>query len=355
MAEKKVGIKFEIIGLGHAGSKLAEEFFKLGYKSLAINTSPQDLEKIKGPVTLAIDITGTGKDRTKALDTVRRKKDTILNTVRKVFSTREHALLLAGLGGGTGSGSIVEIAEYLKTIKFKHVSVLVMLPLTEEDGASKRNALAALKEISLATSTGTITSIMIADNSLMFKQFPHTKITEFWNIANTEIVKPLHAFNVMCTYPTKYTALDPQEFVSLMTTTGCMTFGRSKLNFYDEQTVINMLSDHFKSGLMAEGFDLYSAQKGGAIIIGDNEQLSKIPKESETLIFDLFSEYINGGTLFRGIYESTEYPLTVYSIIAGLDVPYEKVKNLKDEVKTSKEISDRKQFNVDQSAFDIDE
>ena len=58
--------KFAIVGVGQGGSRLAETFWKLGYRRVAvINTAPQDLKSVKVPVAnkLLVGGKGAGKDR----------------------------------------------------------------------------------------------------------------------------------------------------------------------------------------------------------------------------------------------------------------------------------------------------
>ena len=353
MNNKNVGISFDIIGIGHAGSKIAEQFFKLGYKTFVINTSPQDLALINGPTKLAISSSGAGKDREKAKDLLERSKEVVIRSILSIFpANKEHVILIAGLGGGTGSGTIIKIAEYLKEVNYKNITVLIVLPLKKEDPTSKKNTLKALKEIGLATATNTITSIIIADNSLIHKLYPNLSITDFWTKANEEIVKPIHAFNSMCTMPTNFIALDPQEFRNLITTKGCITFGKSNLKFYDDETIVTTIEKHFDSGLMAKGFSYYDAIAEGIIILGNPTELSKIPKKQEELIFSQFINYINGGTQYKGVYSSEEYPLMIYSMITGLGIPYEKVEDLKKECKQQDQIKSNKEFKINTSAFD---
>ena len=49
VAEKERSIKFGIIGSGQAGSRLAEQFYAIGYPCVAINTALQDLKHINIP------------------------------------------------------------------------------------------------------------------------------------------------------------------------------------------------------------------------------------------------------------------------------------------------------------------
>lgn len=64
--DMSVSIKLGVVGVGQAGSRIAQEFGKLGYHSYAINTSKQDLEFIDIPthkkLLLEGSLGGTGKD-----------------------------------------------------------------------------------------------------------------------------------------------------------------------------------------------------------------------------------------------------------------------------------------------------
>ena len=44
--QNKIGLNFGFIGVGQCGGNIANEFNKLGYKSIAINTSNTDLMKL---------------------------------------------------------------------------------------------------------------------------------------------------------------------------------------------------------------------------------------------------------------------------------------------------------------------
>ena len=64
--DKNVSINLSVIGVGQAGSRIAEEFHKLGYDTGVINTSAQDLEYIdvmsNQKLLLEGSLGGTGKD-----------------------------------------------------------------------------------------------------------------------------------------------------------------------------------------------------------------------------------------------------------------------------------------------------
>ena len=352
---KNVGINFNIIGLGHAGSKIAEEFSKLGYNTLAINTSPTDLANIQGPVKLAIHNAGAGKDLSIAKSLFEDNRTKILDTVNRTFSNKEFTILIASLGGGTGSGTIVPMAEALKNVGYENILSMIVLPLDDDGILSMKNSLQTLKDIAIAVQNEIITSIILIDNSKMYNMHPNTSISEFWKIANREIVLPIHTFNTMSTYPTNYTAIDPQDLTVIFTTPGCMTFGMSKLSQFSVKDINEMTAEHFDSGLMASGFDRYSASVHALIITGDANELKKIPKESETKLYELFSSYTHGGKQFKGIYEQKDYPLIIYSIIGGMDLPIDKIKKLKKLSKQEDIIEKKKQFNADLSIFDDEE
>ena len=74
--------KFAIVGVGQGGSRLAETFWKLGYRRVAvINTAAQDLKSIKVPREnkLLVGGHGAGKDRKVAENIFRENREDILD------------------------------------------------------------------------------------------------------------------------------------------------------------------------------------------------------------------------------------------------------------------------------------
>ena len=78
--------KFAIVGVGQGGSRLAETFWKLGYRRVAaINTAAQDLKPLKIPENnkLLIGGSGAGKNREVAKEIFQSHREDILDFLKK--------------------------------------------------------------------------------------------------------------------------------------------------------------------------------------------------------------------------------------------------------------------------------
>ena len=146
--------KFAIVGVGQGGSRLAETFWKLGYRRVAvINTAPQDLKSVKVPVAnkLLVGGKGAGKDRKVAEDIFKESREDILDFLKRTFKGGfDRALVCLGAGGGTGAGGgplVIDIVHDLcKTYGIENadtdarVGAVVALPTRAEGSKVQSNA-----------------------------------------------------------------------------------------------------------------------------------------------------------------------------------------------------------------------
>ena len=108
-----VAVKFGFIGLGQGGGRLAETFYKLGYRNVvAINTTDSDLKQIKIPEEnkLNLNVGGAGKSLTAAATAAAAKREDIYALIAGKFSAPpELTFLCFGMGGGTGTGVSTQV------------------------------------------------------------------------------------------------------------------------------------------------------------------------------------------------------------------------------------------------------
>ena len=91
------------------GGRLAESFFKLGYKkSLVVNTAQHDLDGLTSfpqeqkMLMSTGTVGGAGKDMTKGKEVAEKHSQEILERLQKIFGKVDRILICAGSGGGTG-------------------------------------------------------------------------------------------------------------------------------------------------------------------------------------------------------------------------------------------------------------
>ena len=108
----------------------------------------------------------------------------IMRTIAEQSLYRVDAfLVVAGLGGGTGSGGAPAIAEQLKSVYDQPVYALGVLPSSDEGKLMTDNAKAAIKELHRITD-----GILIFDNDIWKTE--GVPLGECYKTMNSELVKP---------------------------------------------------------------------------------------------------------------------------------------------------------------------
>src|SRR5665213_1804565 len=80
-------INFGVIGTGQAGSRLAQQMYKLGYDSLAINTAAQDLEFIDIPESNKLLLDNSVGGSAKDLELGREMSEQYRDKIKSLIST----------------------------------------------------------------------------------------------------------------------------------------------------------------------------------------------------------------------------------------------------------------------------
>ena len=141
--ESKGSLKIGIIGAGQCGGRIAESFYRLGYtKSISINTTAQDTNIIPNKMIFNIPNKpgGAGKNMNEASDAFKDYKDKLYNGMTEIFGKVDHIFVCAGLGGGSGAGTIVQTLELAKKYMEyngydepnKRVGAIITLPTVGE-------------------------------------------------------------------------------------------------------------------------------------------------------------------------------------------------------------------------------
>lgn len=194
-------MKFFIIGFGQAGGKILDLLIEnekvrgtdSGLKSLAVNTARTDLMGLKHvPMDnrLLIGQThvkghGVGTDNKMGTKVTQEEIDNILNIIdNKGTHEIDGFLLIAGLGGGTGSGGTPVLAKYLSEMYSEPVYTLGILPASEEGKLYSFNAARSIVSL-----TKYVDNLILLDNgSWKFEGF---SLHESFNKINEEVVKRL--------------------------------------------------------------------------------------------------------------------------------------------------------------------
>lgn len=156
-------MKLVVVGLGQCGGRIADEFARLNSRArsrrgmtvitgvFAVNTDAADLSGLTGiskdhrhRILIGSRKTGghgVGKINELGAEIAREDADKIVDAIRttKGFFETDAFLLIAGSAGGTGSGAISVLTQFLKERYIdKPIWDLVVLPFEHEESTEER-------------------------------------------------------------------------------------------------------------------------------------------------------------------------------------------------------------------------
>jgi cell division GTPase FtsZ len=161
------------IGFGQAGGKIVDMFLeqdkklgRTGFRAIAVNTARTDLMglkqiELKDRILIGQTVVkghGVGTDNAAGARITLDEADSIISAIdRRGTHDVDAFMVVAGLGGGTGSGGTPVLVRQLKKIYHEPVYVLGILPAPEEGKLYSFNAARSLT-----------TLIKEADNTFVF-------------------------------------------------------------------------------------------------------------------------------------------------------------------------------------------
>jgi len=331
--------KFAVVGVGQGGSRLAETFWKLGYRRVAvINTAAQDLKPISIPEKNKLLIGGkggAGKDRKVAKSLFENQREDILDFLKKTFKGGiDRILVCVGAGGGTGAGGgplVVEICHDLcqtfgveNSSEDAKVGAILALPTKSEGSRVKNNAQQTAEELIKFATEGTLSPLIILDNERIKHLYPKLSVNKFWSTANTSICSLFHLFNKIACQDSEYTAFDKADLDTVMAS-GIISFGavpvKAKEGGIEETDISHAVRDNLKKNILAN-IDVATGNVAACVVIGDKDTLDETPQESLEHGFDQLTRSLgDGSTVHRGIYHTSKKGLVVYTIIGGIEAP----------------------------------
>lgn len=360
------GVKWGVIGAGQAGGRLAEQFYKFGYPACVVNTAKQDMTLLEIPeqnkLFLDYALGGAGKDMAVGEAALLEYQDNIISLMRSTFGQDvETIVICVGGGGGTGSGAAYNLVKMVARFGLP-VTVLYTLPLNSEGSLTKANSIRALDLIARLTAQDQVNALVIVDNSKIEQIYPNVSTSQFWQVANFDIVNTLNMFNTLCRCDTKYDSLDPMDFVRIFSVGNCSIYGKIEIPVEIEGGQVLMYEDELanqviatlQSGLLADGFDLKETVAGGIIVTGPEEVLDQIPAVNLNFMYHRLNELIGDANIYRGLYRDDDPRprLTVYTILSGLGLPTQRVEKLLHEAQNAVDSMESKK--ADKSKMIVD-
>ncbi len=174
--------KIKIVGIGGAGNNIVDYITKQGIKgaeTIAINTDAAHLRMIQAMKKLVI-----GKELTKGLgaggdpEKGRLAAQESLKEIKDILEGSDLIFLLAGLGGGTGTGASPIIAQIAKEMGALTIAFVIM-PMKYE-GARILKAIQGLNKLRDYCNT-----VIVIDNEKLVARAGNLPIYEAFNVANS--------------------------------------------------------------------------------------------------------------------------------------------------------------------------
>lgn len=335
--DMNVSIRLGIVGVGQAGSRIAQEFGKYGYDVCAINTSKQDLEFIDMPVDnkllLEGSLGGTGKDLDLGREIFLDSRQEIYEFINDKVGKNDMFYLALSGGGGTGSSSVDTMVDVMSQDGMP-IGVIYILPKETDDAQSKKNSLETLSRLSKMSQNNLISNLIVFDNAKIEQIYHNLSQAEFWDTANSAIIEPLHIFNNLTATASRHTSLDPSDFAKIISCGDCSIYGVIDVeNYMDETALAEAVIASLNDSMLAEGFDISQTRVGGVIITGTKKVMDKIPAVNINYCYHMVSEQTKGAALFQGVYDvhTKSDSVKIYTWFAGLGLPRKRIETLKEE------------------------
>lgn len=327
-------LKIGVVGLGQCGGNLAIEFSRRGYEAFALNTSFSDLkslEELPKESRLHVGLngrSGAGRDLNLGKQSLLSNRDRILNALSGMAKSVDLFLMVAGLGGGTGS-NLPTLAEILRPLNIP-ISVLVTLPSESESSLTKVNAIQAINTLFRQN----LNSVILMDNQKILGLFPGVSLSEYYTRANEAIIKAFDEFNnADHAYRIRsIRSFDSEDFRKVFSSRGLLIYGSASFSLsgpITEDFLLEQIKEIWKGGhLFASGYDYTTAAVISLIIYAPRSVLEATSAEMFDKVSTSLKNLTKGAAIYTGIYELEEgKPSRVSTMIGKMNFP-DRVVNL---------------------------
>lgn len=236
-------MKVGIIGIGQAGSSVANIFAHNGYEALAINYSQSDLNSCPNIERkhLLLGSEGVGKDRSLATSLMQNNWEKTVEVVKEQFSQTSINLIFVifSTGGGTGSGVASIFLDLLSNeLEDKTIVAVPILPHQSESTISHLNTLECVKELGEVD-----VCLLPIDNN---HSTSNNKLSLYKEV-NESFFTTLDEIISHTSLNSPYSNLDQTDLLKLFSTVGWTSITSINLTNLNSQVNLTNLSDSILS------------------------------------------------------------------------------------------------------------
>lgn len=340
--------KYGFIGLGMGGSSIAHACASIRmnaknnynpYSALLINTNDIDLRKLSDRPNITKFLLrgyerGAARDISIGEKAFLQYKDEITQQVENIFTDRDFLFLVCGLGGGTGTGSVIEAARLLHANGFAgRFGLILTLPRNQEGFTVLDNAIQRLQIISKAMKG--LGGILLVDNQKLFsaylREHSEGQVSAFLEQSNKFIADTLHELNIVTTQynPLSGYHFDSSELIKLFQTSGVFTIGKCEIeerniDTNNQGTYMHIFKKSIEDGMLSDGYSFDTATRVAVSMVASSQGSKRIFSlsmvnaiEEQLLKYTPYAIERPVATYADGMTKNLKF----YSVFAGLSLP----------------------------------
>ena len=323
-------LKIGFVGVGQCGGNIANEFAKLGYSAVAINTAKPDLEKLTNirnehRLLISLGIQGAGKNPDIGEDAFIQHNEEVTSLIANAFGDIvDIVYICAGFGGGTGSGIAPILSALLCELGY-NVGVIATLPTKNE---SQKVQLVALNAFQKMSENDNISSFFIVDNDKTVDGSIGVKTQ--YNVTNVNIAKQFDGLYQLTDVASDM-AFDARDFITLLNNRGVAAMAVVQIDDLKDfgEVALQKITDSIKKGLFA---DTELSGANGCAIVFETGNGSSIYITQE-IIGKIQQALGNPFDIFTAIYETDnkkqDRSAILRLLITGLPIPKDRLDNMK--------------------------
>lgn len=346
----EVSFKFGFMGLGMGGTSIAAACADINtdvknerypYTGLLVNTNKMDLDVVesKNPSVTKLligDGHGAGRDIEIGKQLFKQEEEKIMGKMKEQFKHTDFLWIVAGLGGGTGTGSIIEAVRLAVKIGFgERFGLIVTIPRLYELGVVMQNALVRFKQIIAAMNNGSFPTILV-DNEKLHQTYregnPKVGTEDSLQFINQYVAESLHEVNVITSSfkPVGDTHFDSSEFKKALRTPGFIHFARytAKGNDIDSTspiTYVGQLRSQIEKGVLSEGYDLTNPKKVAISVLASESTADRLYDHNFTTsieeVLREISPFVLQKPVARYKYPEGDNRVFFFAMYSGLKMP----------------------------------
>ena len=382
----KLSYRFGFLGIGMGGTSVAAACADITtdvkndrypYTAVLINSNEIDLEKVthQNPSVKKVLIgqgKGAGRDIKVGEALYKSEIAKVDEAIKSQFTNVDYMWLVVGLGGGTGTGSVIQAIGSLMKNGFKNKFGLILtLPRLEEGRTVINNALQRLKIIHGAMDN--LGPIMLIDNQKLFTQYiernPNASIADYLKFSNTYVADALHDLNVVTAsyLPAGENHFDSSEFGIMLRTPGLIHFARFNakphtIDVAQSLSYSTKIKEEVENGVISDGYDLAVAKRAALSVLSNKVHSKRLytvefNRELEGLLSSLAKRATEKPVAFYS-YDHKRNDQTgkdnvfFYAVFAGLDLPEQRIAELMDADRAAAEAEKLNDMKINKNLFD---